>query len=202
DRRTHDDAAILNIVDSLLAPRIPIDDPQPALLRDAVQVDAELPEFIQHRIGRLRRDSDKAARARLQPFSEEREGEPKFLLARRPLEDDARSDRQAALDHLIESQDPQRKARHGSGLRRLAANSETKVDADSPAKPGGRQPLGDVPAGPIGADRRWASTGGSRALLGAHQAGGDDRAAQSSHKRSLTVGRESGPLAREERDRQ
>src|SRR5207237_7006162 len=87
-------------------------DPQAIRGRDRVQVHAESAKVRDDRVGRLARDDHESAAPRLEAFREERECEAKLLLARRALEDDARSDGQAALDHGVETLNARGQPRH------------------------------------------------------------------------------------------
>ena len=113
DRGPNDDPALLDVVDRFLAPRVPVHDSQPILVRDRNEVHAEALKLGNDRVGRLRGGNHESAASRPEAFREEREREAKFFLARGPLEDDARADRQAALDHRVESGDPGGEPRRG-----------------------------------------------------------------------------------------
>jgi len=92
DRRANHDAFLFNIENRLVSPGVPVHDPKAILGRDRVQVHTESAKFREDGVRRLGGNDDESAAPRLQTFREEREGEPELLLARRALQDDARSD--------------------------------------------------------------------------------------------------------------
>src|SRR5437660_239487 len=106
------DAFLFDVEDRFFAPGVPVHDPQAILGRDRVQVHAESAKVRDDRVGRLARDDHESAAPRLQAFRQEGEGEAELLLARRALEDDARSDGQAALDHGVETLNARGQPRH------------------------------------------------------------------------------------------
>ena len=112
DRGADHDAFLLDVEDRFFAPGVPVHDPQAILGRDRVQVHAESTKVRDDRVGRLARDDHESASARLEAFRQEGEGEAELLLARRALEDDARSDGQAALDHGVETLNARGQPRH------------------------------------------------------------------------------------------
>src|SRR5947209_5378753 len=112
DRGADHDAFLFDVEDRFFTPGVPVHDPQAILGRDRVQVHAESAKVRDDRVGRLARDDHESASARLEAFREEREGEAALLLARRALEDDARSDGEAALDHGVETLNARGQPRH------------------------------------------------------------------------------------------
>ena len=83
---------LFDVEDRLVGPGVPVHDPKAILGRDRVQVHTESAKFREDGVRRLGGNDDESAAPRLQAFREEREGEPELLLARRALQDDARSD--------------------------------------------------------------------------------------------------------------
>src|SRR5207302_7702033 len=97
---------------------VPVRHPQAILGGDRVQVHTESAKVSDDRVGRLARDHHESASARFQAFREEREGEAELLLAWRALEDDARSDGQATLDHGVETLNARGQPRHAITIPR------------------------------------------------------------------------------------
>src|SRR5256712_3392290 len=112
NRGTQDESALLHIMDRLFAPRVPVDDPEAVLLRHRFQIDPEVPEFFKDGVGRVGRNDNEAARARLEAFRKESQRKSELFLAGWPLEEDARALGQASLDHLVEAFDSRSLPRH------------------------------------------------------------------------------------------